>query len=90
MVVPAADEAGDAAATWPLDEVDGPAREEEREGGAEEAEQRALGEELADEAAAGGAESRAHGELAASRHGVRQEDVGHVGAGDDRTKSAAP
>jgi len=54
---------------------------------AQHAEQGALGEELADQPAAAGAQREADGDLAAARQGAGQQQVGHVGAGDQQQQT---
>ena len=49
-----------------------------------EREQHAFGEQLADDAAAAGADGGADGDLARAAGGARQQQVGDVGAGDQQ------
>ena len=51
---------------------------------ADAAQQHALGENLADDAAAPCAQGHAHGDVGAPRGGARQQQVGDVGAGDEQ------
>jgi hypothetical protein len=59
-----------------------PPREEQPGGRAKRREHEALGEELADETAAVGAECQANGHFLASRNGSRQQQVGDIRADD--------
>ena len=54
------------------------------ERGAHQRQQHALGEELADQAAAARADRRANGDLALAHGRARQQQARHVGAGDDQ------
>ena len=60
-----------------------PGGDEEPEPAAEEREEKALGEELPEEPLAPGAEGDADRELAGPAARAREEEVGHVGAGDE-------
>ena len=53
-------------------------------------EQRALGQQLTNQAAAPGAERRAHGELAIAAQQARERQVGDVGAGDQQDEPGRP
>ena len=61
-----------------------PARDDGTAEAGGERQHHALGEELADQAAASGADRRAHDDLAAARRGARQQQIGDVGAGDEQ------
>ena len=71
----------------PDQHVDAPDRQQQPETAADDAEDDAFGEELADEAAAGGAERAAHRHLAFARRRAREQQVGDVGAGDQQDEA---
>ena len=73
------DEAGEIVAEDP---EGGPGCEQSRSE-AEETDEEALGEELADETSFGGAERAANGELTAAAIGAGQHEAGEIGAGDE-------
>ena len=66
------------------EETGSPEGEEQAECAADEGEQQGLGEDLADDAGAAGAEGEAGGELALAGGGFGEEEVGEVGAGDEK------
>src|SRR5436309_4189250 len=64
-----------------------PEREQQPQRAAEQREQRAFGQQLADQAKPSGAESGADGDLALARRRARQQQVRGVGAGDEQNES---
>ena len=65
-----------------LDPADAPIGEGEPHEAAQQADQYALGEELPEQAQAAGAEGGAHRHLPLPHRGPREQEVRHVGAGD--------
>ena len=66
-----------------IEPADAEDAEDKTEGAAENAEQDAFDEELADDAPAGGAERGADGHLTLAADGAAEHHVGDVGAGDE-------
>ena len=64
--------------------VPAPVRHEHADPAGQQAEDGALGEQLPDQTPTVGAERDAQPDLAAPRDGPRQEQIGHVGAGDEQ------
>jgi hypothetical protein len=64
-------------------DVDAPRGQQRPEGAGDHRQDEALEHELADDAAAAGAERGAHGDLVAARGAAREQQVGDVGAGDE-------
>src|SRR6266516_5710715 len=64
-----------------------PEREQQPQRAAEQREQRAFGQQLADQAKPSGAESGADGDLTLARRRARQQQVRGVGAGDEQNES---
>ena len=61
-----------------------PRRDQQANAGADARQHHALDNQLADEAPASGAHRGADGHLLLAAHGPRQQQVGHVGAGDEQ------
>jgi len=72
----------------PLDQVDPLDRQPEARRPAEEGEEHALGEHLADQAPAAGPQSHPHREVVPAVDGVRQQQIGDVGAGEEEEQNA--
>ena len=68
----------------------GPERKHDAEQAAAEGQQHAFRQHLAQQVAARGAQGEPHGHLAPAAGGLRQRQVGHVGAGDRRGPGAPP
>ena len=66
---------------------DAPLRGDEADGGTDEREHQAFGEELRSEIDSRGAHGRAHGEFLAASDRAREEQIGDVGAGDKQNEA---
>src|SRR5262249_58629907 len=68
-------------------ERQGPEREEDAGGAADEREEEVLGEELPDQAPAAGAQRATDGDLRLARHAAREEQAPDVGAADEEEQA---
>ena len=77
-------DAGQAVRRRPRQHLHPPTGEDQAQAAADHRQEGALGEQLADQAAAGGAQRQPHGDLAPAPGGARQQQTGDVGAGDEQ------
>ncbi len=77
---------GEAQRKNPDEQVEAPRRERHSQQSSRAREQDALGQQLTEDASAGGAEGDAQGDLAAPRERAGEQQVGDVGAGDQENE----